>query len=659
MDNKYKKFINSNKIHMLIIALLIVILFLYNHIKVGVISIFLYLVLVLYNLKTMKYKEQQFSEFIEEFSFKMDTIFKGAFTNIPFPMIIVSNTGQIIWYNKELSNILGEEVIVGHINEKLKGFNFKQSIEGKKNVFEKIKFKNRYYNIYTNAISDTHIDDQILILYFYDITDILNIMNNIEAKKEGIVLIEVDNFDDVITGLDNDKKPLLIADIERNINSFAKDMNAMIKKYEPNKYILSSQNKYIQKQMEKKFDILDKIRDIDTGNRISATLSIGIGKDAETPIENYNYAVTAKELALGRGGDQTVVKDKEKLYFYGGKTKEVEKRTKVRARVIAHALVNLINESSRVFIMGHINADIDCVGSAVGLHNIILQLNRECNIILNNINNSTKFLLDKIKKEDGYEKTFIDSKKAKEFVDKNSLLIIVDAHNKSHVQDINLVEEFNNIVIIDHHRRATDYIDNAILSYIEPYASSTSELVSEMIQYMVEKPNISPIIAEALLAGIYVDTKNFYFKTGARTFEAASFLKKLGADTIDVKKIFSSDLDTYIKKLEIIKSAEIKNEIAIAICPPEIQDNVLAAQVADELLNITGVQASFVFVEIKNEIFISGRSLGKLNVQLILEMLGGGGHMTMAGAKMQSISLQDAINKLKNAIGKYLQEGEE
>ncbi len=500
--------------------------------------------------------------------------------------------------------------------------------------------------------------EKILLLYFYDVTDMFNILINMEKNKEGIMLLEVDNLDEVLKSIDVDKKPLIIAEIERHINSFSKSMKAMIKKYEQNKYILSVQNSHIEKQMEKKFDILDIIRDIDTGNKMSPTLSIGVGKGAETPLENYNYALAAKELALGRGGDQSVVKNKDKLSFYGGKTKEVEKRTKVRARVIGHALVNLINESSNIIIMGHINADIDCLGAAIGLHSVINQLDKKSYIILENYNKSSEFLLDKIKEEKGYENTFINSKEALDIMNEESLLIIVDSHSRGYVQNISLVDKFNKIVIIDHHRRATDYIERSILSYIEPYASSTSELVTEMIEYMVEKPNISPIIAEALLAGIYVDTKNFYFKTGVRTFEAASFLKKFGADTIDVKKFFSSDLDTYIKKLEIIKSAHVKNDIAIAVCPENIEDNVLAAQAADELLNISGIQASFVFVTIDNEIYISGRSLGDINVQLILEMLGGGGHMTMAGAKLEKINLKEAVEKLELAIDKYLREGE-
>jgi c-di-AMP phosphodiesterase-like protein len=389
------------------------------------------------------------------------------------------------------------------------------------------------------------------------------------------------------------------------------------------------------------------------------TLSIGIGRGGETPLENENYAVSAKELALGRGGDQAIVKSGEKLLFYGGKTKEVEKRTKVRARVIAHALVDLIKESNKIFIMGHINPDIDCLGAAVGIYRVVRLLGKDCFIIFDPTNNSVKPILEKIKTEEDYQDVFISSRECIENSDENSILILVDVHSRGYVQNINVVDNFKRIVIIDHHRKSADFIEGALLSYIEPYASSTSELVTEMLQYMIDKPKVKVIEAEALLAGIFVDTKNFCFKTGVRTFEAASFLRRLGAETIDVKKFFADDLDNYLKRAEIIRSVKVFNNIAIAICPEEIEDTVLAAQAADELLNITGIQASFVFVKIKEEIFISGRSLGDVNVQLILESLGGGGHMTMAGAKLKYVTVDEALLKLKDAIGKYIREGEE
>ena len=661
MDNKYNYFITSNKVYMVIIAVLIALLIIYGHIYVGIITISLYGLLVMYNIKNIKVRKSEWKKFIEDFSSKLDIATRNTLVKLPFPLIIVGKDGEVLWYNQKIPMILEKEYVLGKsINEIISDFSIKQAFEGKKNIFRYSRLRDRYYDIYVNNVDiSENPKDKILLLYFYDVTEVRQLIENIDANKYTIMLIEVDNFEDVMKTIDEDKRPLIIAEIERTINSYAQSLTAMIKKYDENKYVLCIENKYIEKEMEKKFEILDNIREINMGNKLAVTLSIGIGRGGETPLQNENYAVSAKELALGRGGDQAVVKNGEKLSFYGGKTKEVEKRTKVRARVIAHALVDLINESSKIYIMGHINPDIDCLGAAVGIYRATRLLDKKCCIILDSVNSSIKPILEKIKTEKEYDNVFITSKECIDKVDANSLMILVDVHSKGYVQNMNLVEHFNKIVIIDHHRKATDFIEGALLSYIEPYASSTSELVTEMFQYMVQKPIMKSIEAEALLAGICVDTKNFYFKTGVRTFEAASFLRRLGADTIDVKRFFADDLDTYLKRAEIIKSAKLFNNIAIAICPKEIEDTVLAAQAADELLNITGIQASFVFVKIKDEIFISGRSLGDVNVQVILESLGGGGHMTMAGAKIKSTNIDEVLEKLKDAIGKYITEGEE
>lgn len=472
------------------------------------------------------------------------------------------------------------------------------------------------------------------------------------------MLIEVDNLDQILKTVEEAQRPMLVAEIEKSIYNYGQSINALIRKYSSSKYVLSVQERYLNEEIKKKFDILDAIREINLGNKLSVTLSVGVGRGGKTPFENHNYANSAKELALGRGGDQVVVKNGEKLSFFGGKTKEVEKRTRVRARVIAHALRDLINESTNVFIMGHKNPDVDCLGAAVGLNSIIRNFKQECYIVMDPPYTGVKILLDKFKKEPDYEGVFISSEACMSKLDVNSLMILVDVHNKGYVLNMELVKAMKKVVIIDHHRKSTDYIENTILSYMEPYASSTSELITEIIQYIVEKPKLKQLEAEALLAGICVDTKNFYFKTGVRTFEAASFLRRLGADTVDVKKLFSDDLDTYIKRAEIIKSARVENNIAISICPPNIEDTVLAAQAADELLNITGIQASFVFVKIENDIYISGRSLGEVNVQVIMEALGGGGHMNIAGTKLSNISIEDAIDALKEAIEKNLMEGD-
>ena len=663
MDNRFKYFMTGNKIYLVIIALLILLEMLNGNWIIVVALIVMYGILIFYNQTNTEHKKNEWTKFIENFTLKLDTATQNTLVKLPFPLAIAGPNGNILWYNHNFSKILTEMELLGvNISILTKEIDLKQALSGEKEVFRDINLNKRYYDVYVSIVDiseDENVEDKILLLYFYDITESHKILEDVEAEKYSIMLVEIDNFDDVMKTTEEEQKPLIIAEMERTINSYGQSLNAMLKKYSNSKYVLCVQNKYIEKEMEKKFDILDGMREISMGNKFAVTLSIGVGQGGENPSENEKYALSAKELALGRGGDQAIVKNGEKLLFFGGKTKEVEKRTRVRARVIGHALLDLISESNKVFIMGHINADIDCLGAGVGLYSIINYLDKECYVILDSINNSIKPMITRLKEDSKYDNAFIDVKRAFELMDENSLFILVDVHNKGYIQNMRIIEMAKRVVIIDHHRKSSDYINKAVLSYIEPYASSTSELVTEMIQYMVEKPQLTPMEAEALLAGICVDTKNFYFKTGVRTFEAASFLRRLGADTLDVKKLFSDDLETYLKRAEIIKSAKVYNKIAIAICPTEIEDIVLAAQAADELLNITGIQASFVFVKIGDEVYLSGRSMGDINVQVIIESLGGGGHMTMAGAKFVDTTLEESLDKLKNAIIKYQEEAEE
>lgn len=660
MDSKYN-FIQGNKGYMVIIASLILVLFILRHIPEGIVALILYAVLVIYNIKNSKVKKSEWRKFIEDFSFNLDNATRSTLVRLPFPLIIVNAKGSILWYNQNIPTMIEMEDILGkNINDIVKGISVRQALEEKRNTFDNIEIDGKYYKVFTSIVETDEINAKgdIVLLYFYDVSDKVELEKSIEANRETVMLVEVDNLDEVVKTTTDDKKPLLIAEIERTINSYAQGLNAMMKKYTNNKYVFTVQDKYIQQEMEKKFEILDTIRGIDEGNQMAVTLSIGVGRNGETPLDNYNMAMSAKELALGRGGDQVVVKDIEKLSFYGGKTKEVEKKTRVRARVIAQVLKDFINESSKVYIMGHKNPDIDCLGSAIGLYSVIELMGKECKIVLDEEASGIRQMIIRLKEEADYDNVFIKDESLKNGIEEDALLILVDVHNKGYVYNMDIVSEAKKLVIIDHHRKSADFIEGALISYIEPYASSTSELVTEMIQYMIENANIRSIEAEALLAGICVDTKNFYFKTGARTFEAAAFLKKIGADTINIKKMFGDDLETFIKRSEILKSAKIKNKIAIAVCPPEIEDTVLAAQAADELLNITGIQASFVLVKIEGDVSISGRSLGSVNVQLILESLGGGGHMTMAGAKLDNTTIEEAAGKLHEAIDKYLMEGE-
>jgi c-di-AMP phosphodiesterase-like protein len=673
MENKYDFFSQGNLVYMIIIGILIAVILFYGHIVIGGIFLLFFLVLIVYNIKNNKIRKNEWKKFIEDFSSKLDSATKNTLVKLPFPLIIISDKGKILWYNQNLSMIANDtNILERNIKDVINKISVKDILEGNKKSYRYVKIKDKFFDIHVSIVNTTDSingKDNIILLYFYEVSDKYELLNEIENIKESVILIEVDNLDEVVKSTPEDKKPLLIAEIERNINSYAQSINAMFKKYSSGKYVLVIQNKNLRKEIEKKFDILDIMREINVGNKLAITLSIGIGRGGETPIENYNFAVSAKELALGRGGDQAVVKKRDKLLFYGGKTKEVEKRTKVRARVIGQSLVDLAKESSNIIIMGHNNPDIDCIGSGIGIYSAISMFNDKSYVLADKLSNNVKYIVDKFNKDPDYDNSFKTIKESFQIIDENSLLILVDVNSKSYVQSPELFSKFKRVVVIDHHRKSASSIEDAILSYIEPYASSTAELVTEIVQYMNDKYKMKPIEAEALLAGICVDTKNFYFKTGVRTFEAAAYLRKHGADTIDVKKLFSSDLNSYIKKADIIRSAEITDEnIAIAICPSGIQDNILAAQAADELLNITGIKASFVLVKINNEILISGRSFGDINVQLILESLGGGGHMTMAGAKVEISSddkgrgegseIKDVIIELKNSIRKYVKEGE-
>lgn len=674
MEKKYKNLSLENILYVFAITAMILMFVYYGHFIAAGSFLLFFLCVLIYNVKYSRVKDYIWEDIIEKNFSKLDSDTKNILINLPFPLVIVSNEGNIVWHNKKLAHaIMNSQLIGKNINEFIKRVNVKDILKDNKKFYKYIKINNKYYDIYANKLgagSENDAFHNMVILYFSDVTDKYNIVNEIESLRESVILIEVDNLSEVVKSTPEDKKPLLKAEIERNINSYAQSVNAMFKKYSTGKYVLVIQNKNLQKEMEKKFEILDVMREINVGNKLAVTLSIGVGRGSDTPIENYTSAVFAKELALGRGGDQAVIKKNEKLFFYGGKTKEVEKRTKVRARIIGQSLVDLAKQSSKVVIMGHSNPDIDCFGSAIGIYSSIRLINSETYILVDSLNSSIKYIYDKIKFDKEYEKAFKNSREIFEIIDDNTLLILVDVNSRNYVQNQKLVNIIKKIVIIDHHRKSANYIEDAVLSYVESYASSTSELVTEMVQYMNEEYVMKPIEAEALLAGICVDTKNFYFKTGVRTFEAAAYLRKHGADTIDVKKLFSSDLNSYIEKSQIIKSASIINKnIAIAVCPSEIKDNIIAAKAADELLNITGIEASFVLIRIDDDILISGRSFGDINVQVILEKLGGGGHMTMAGAKIeippdkrnsknQKNQMDKIIDELKKAIEGYLKEGD-
>lgn len=646
----YNKFL----VYFLVIILLCLVLWNLNLKILALVVPFLYIVYLIYRISNFIKEEKEEENKINKLYNDIDGKIKNNVFNLVFPITILNSTGEIIWYNHKFTNLINsDELLENNLVSVIKGIALDKVIRTGKENSQNIKIKGSTYEVYSETLNIEKSEEKFFLVYFNDVTYLK------KATKESIVLLEVDNFSEVLKTIHDDIKPLLIAEIERTIKNYGNSLNAMIKKYDNSKYILSVDDSIISKEISKKFDILDTIREINLGNEIEVTLSIGVGRGGETPLENQEYATKAKELALGRGGDQTVVKSGKNIEFFGGNAKELEKRTRVKARVVAHVLKELIYESSTVYIMGHRNPDMDCFGASFGLASVVKKLGKNVNIVLEKDTNAIEFFLDRVNEKEEYSNLFISTEEAKENIDDNTLLIVLDVNSENYVLDRELTEMIERLVVIDHHRISPKEIKGVLLNYVEVYASSTSELVTEMVQYMLDKPKLNRIEAEGLLAGIYIDTKNFSFKTGVRTFEAASFLRRLGADTVEIKKIFSNNLENYIAKAEIIKSAKVENNIAIAVCPDSTTDTVVAAQAADELLNITGIQASFVLIKLGDDIAISARSLGDINVQLVLEELGGGGHMTMAGAKLKDVTVEQAIKKIKESIVKNSREGEQ
>ncbi|MBS6184801.1 MAG: DHH family phosphoesterase [Clostridium celatum] len=641
---KYRKLLISMAITILVIIL--------YYIREFYLSSAILIIYVLWNAYS-DIDKQLYNEKVDTLTTRIKANINDNISNMLYPLALIDDEGNILWANKRLKEELNlldlKEQNILSIGRNL---DLQKLLKCDKDLRQRVKIKDSFYSIYATNISNENSPyiKQKYIVYFNEVSN----LRDLYSIRESIMLIEVDNLSEALEGTDEANRPMLAAEVEKTINSYGKKLKAMIVKYEYNKYCLSVQDKYINDEINCKFSILDEISNIDRGNKLEVTLSIGIGRGGDNSQENYNNAMTARELALGRGGDQVVIKNNEKISFFGGNTRELEKRTRVRARVISQALRELIFESSNILIMGHKNPDMDSFGAAVGLWSAIRQLGKSCNIIIDNDNNAIDYYMNKLKSDSKYDNLLISSIDAEKAINDKTLLIIVDVHNKGYVNNLSIVEKINRKIIIDHHRRSPDIIEGALLNYIEVYASSTSEMVTELIQYMLQKPRISKVEAEGLLGGIFMDTKGFQFKSGVRTFDAAAFLRSLGADTIEVKKMFTDSLGDYLLISDTIKSAEVHDNLAIAICPNEVNNTVIVARAADELLGISGIDVCFVLCEINNAITISGRSTGEVNVQVILEELGGGGHMNMAGAKVNG-TMDEAVYMLKEAIKKHLE----
>lgn len=621
----------------------------------------LFLFLLYYNFRSNYIRHREITKYIENLTFNIDTATKDTLLNFPMPLAVVELDGTIIWYNSSFRKIFdGEQLLEKTIHSFIKDLNPNTISNETMNFSKEVIINNRNYHVLGNFVKvDNKINEDgfIMLLYFIDNTEMVGIKKRYNDERSTVGIIVIDNYDDLMQSMEDTKRPQMLAEIDAKITKWMGYTNGIIKKFERDKYLFVFEYKYLKDFEEKKFEILDLVKEINIGNKIPVTLSIGFGVGEETLLGKFRFANASLDIALGRGGDQVVIKNGEDISFYGGKTRELEKRTRVKARVIAYALRELIDQASDVMIMGHENCDIDCLGASLGIYRVAKNRNKEAYIVLNSSNSTIDNLISKIEKSDDYDSLFIANSEALDKISKKTLLIIVDTHRPSFTEFPELLKYTDQIVVIDHHRRGADYLQDAVLTYQETYASSTCELVTEILQYVEEKIRLKPIEAEALYAGMVIDTKNFTFKTGVRTFEAAAFLRRQGVDTVSVRQMFQNDFDTYINIANVVKDAEIKDNIAISACHSNVKNApLIAAQAADQLVNLAGVTAAFVLSYFNNGVSISGRSLGDVNVQVILEKLGGGGHLTFAGAQLQGVSIEEAKEKLKTSIAEYFEE---
>lgn len=607
-----------------------------------------------------KKQDKEWTQYIETLSINMDQSTKQAITNLPIPLCMCRTDGTITWYNKKFSAVAMKNALLGvHINEVFEEIQIEKVSLNGDNPSTFLEIGPKKYKIVYYVVPNSKKDGGMIMLYFIDETRYENLMEEYNNTQTGIILIQVDSFDEILDKVKDVDRPLLVAEVERKIKVWAENYDAAIRKMSKDRFFVLVDEENLLAMEDHKFSILDEVRNIDMKNQLPVTLSLGVSSREKTLQQTHETAVSALDLALGRGGDQCVVKRGERFSFYGGKTKAVEKKTRVKARMIAYALKDLIQAADHVLIMGHTFSDLDALGSAMGAYGICRMLDTKANIVMNHSNTSIDALYERIQKHEGYENTFIDDVQAKRLVSENTLLIITDTNKPSLTESPELIKLCDKVVLIDHHRRGVEFVDKAVLVYHETYASSASEMVTELIPYIMEKPKLHSLEAEALLAGIMLDTKNFSFKTGVRTFEAAAFLRKSGADTVEVKTLFQGDVDSYMRIAEIVKNAKIiDGKIAMTHCDDVLENpKLIASKVADDLLNIKGVLSSFVITKGNaNAIQISARSLGKMNVQLIMEKLGGGGHMDTAATQMKDTTIEEAMDKLEEALMEYLSE---
>ena len=661
----FDNILSRTKAYLVIILVLLILICIQDK-KWIIPSILLYILIVGYTYFANNKRKSEISETLQDLTLTVDSAAKSTLINAPFPLVIVETDGSIIWKSSKFISEFANIDINNYIDDFILDIKIqidKRKDKSNKTIIKQVKIGEKTYNIISRFVESKHKDKKgsnqyMMTIYFIDETENVKLKKEYQDSKSCIGIIMVDNYEETMQRIEEEKKPQILAEIEKDIYDWANETNGIIIKSDRDKYVYIFEQRYLEKVKANKFSILDKIKEIEIQDSAQLTLSIAISNEGQTDKEKYKSALAAMDIVLGRGGDQAVIRENDKYKFFGGRAQEVEKRTKVKARIVAHALEKLIQESSNVVIMGHTNPDIDSMGAGLGIYRLVKSIGKDAYIADSQTGITLQNFMENIIKEEEYKDVLLNQEMIEEKIDENTLVIVVDTHKYNYVEMPTIIEKASKIVVIDHHRRSTDFIEKATLTFQEVYASSASELVTELIQYTETKVELKTIEAEGLYAGIMMDTKNFTFKTGVRTFEAAAYLRKCGVDIIRVKKWFQSDLENYNKIAEIVKKAEIVDEtIGISIYEEQNKDaTLICAKAADELLTISDITASFVIGNLGDKICISGRSIGDINVQVILEKLGGGGHITLAGAQVEGMTIEEVKQELINRINEYFSE---
>ena len=645
-----------------------------DHKAGGLMGVF-FLVHLIFSIVVSFYSKPAIMEELINFGLQYGQIQKKLLHELEIPYGVLDSSGKLMWENDALTKLVGNVTVHRNIQSIFPSVNLKKILEMEEKCCVEITHEERIYRAefcrmhvedfseHNDMVVFDHPENVLIAMFMFDETDIRRYIRENQEQKLVAGIIFIDNFEEAMSSTEEVRRSLLAALIERKITKYMQSYDAIITKVEKDRYTFVINHKHMSAIQSSRFSILDEVREINIGNEMSVTLCIGVGMNAISYGQSYTWAQNAIDLALGRGGDQAVVKAGDKISYYGGKTKQVEKGTRVKARVKAHALKQIIMGKDQVVIMGHKIGDVDSFGSAIGVYRAAKTLNKPAHIVINEVTTSVRPIINNFKNNPDYEPDmFLKSSEAASIINMETALIVVDVNRPSYTEGPELLNRTKTVVILDHHRQSSESIESPVLSYIEPYASSACEMVAEILQYIADGVKLRPIEADAMFAGLMIDTNNFSSKTGVRTFEAAAFLKKSGADITRVHLAFRDSMEIYRARAEAVRHASMDNGMAYAVCPAEGLESptIVGAQVANELLNITGIRASFVFTRVKDTIYVSARSTegtDGLNVQLVMERIGGGGHGTIAGAQIQNMSENQAMALVKRTILNMQREG--